>query len=486
LDHTSLRSRAAAAIAFFCILVCADCSVPLAPGYRIVNQTREAAFVSGESEEVRIESKYTLQNSGTTDLSFLDVAFPAAKPYGREGLRVEVNGKQVAPAELPEEYRFSQPNTLRIPFESSWKRGETRELAIEYAFRSPVNDGFAITIGGEDFHLSSRGWQPLPQPPRHALAPFPRRPDRVSYTVRVPSNFLVLARGTLAGRKPEGNETAYRFALQKDDLTAFVVAGHYVASSPESKNETRAIFWTFQPLKENPAAAVERISSAWGVLEKSFGQLDSHILAPHIVESANLADHVTGESGAAAVPFPGGALVNAEALALGINSDDFTERTAHALAHNWFGDEVFFAPDAAVGMGEGLPEYATVVMEEALRGEPGRRERATRYLTLYDRVAKEAKESPLGVTMMTDPLAQRRIAVAKAPLFFVALEDLCGEEPMRRGLRQMVTLLRGQETSYDALRATLEETCGKNLAQPFRVWLNDPGIPSDFRARYSR
>ena len=106
------------------------------------------------------------------------------------------------------------------------------------------------------------------------------------------------------------------------------------------------------------------------------------------------------------------------------------------------------------------------------------------YLNEYDEARKEAAETPLGVTMMNDPPAQRRLALAKAPLFFVALEDACGEEPMRNGLKQMVTLLRGQETSYDALRSALEQSCGKNLAEPFRVWLNDKGIPPDFRARY--
>jgi hypothetical protein len=49
----------------------------------------------------------------------------------------------------------------------------------------------------------------------------------------------------------------------------------------------------------------------------------------------------------------------------------------------------------------------------------------------------------------------------------------------------MVTLLRGQETSYDALRSALEHSSGKNLAEPFRVWLNDKGIPADFRSRYA-
>jgi aminopeptidase N len=55
---------------------------------------------------------------------------------------------------------------------------------------------------------------------------------------------------------------------------------------------------------------------------------------------------------------------------------------------------------------------------------------------------------------------------------------------MRSGLKQMVTLLRGQETSYDALRSALEQSGGKNLAELFRVWLNDRDIPADFRARY--
>ena len=182
--------------------------------------------------------------------------------------------------------------------------------------------------------------------------------------------------------------------------------------------------------------------------------------------------------------FPGGVLVNSEALSLGIASEAFLGPVTHALAHNWFGDEVFFAPDAALGMGEGLPEYATIVVAESEKGEPGRRQRIVEYFNDYDKARRQADETPLGLTMLSDPIGQRRIALAKAPLFFIALEDACGEEPVRSGLRQMVTLLRGQETSYDVLRAALEQSSGKNLAAQFRVWLNDTGIPADFRARY--
>ena len=57
---------------------------------------------------------------------------------------------------------------------------------------------------------------------------------------------------------------------------------------------------------------------------------------------------------------------------------------------------------------------------------------------------KEAVEKPLISTTMQDPVEQRRIALAKAPLFFIALEDAYGEEPVRRGLAEVLTLLRGQ------------------------------------------
>jgi aminopeptidase N len=177
-------------------------------------------------------------------------------------------------------------------------------------------------------------------------------------------------------------------------------------------------------------------------------------------------------------------LVNPAALALGIGSDRFHEITLHTLAHNWFGDEMYPAADAALGMGEGLPEYATVVIDEALSGPAARRRRIVEYLREYDEAQAGASEKPLGVTLLNDPPGQRRIANAKAALFFAALEDACGETPMRSGLRQMVTLLRGQEASYDSLRSALEQSSGKNLGELFHVWLNDKGIPAGFRDRY--
>ncbi|HSZ12308.1 MAG TPA: hypothetical protein VK759_09030, partial [Rhizomicrobium sp.] len=110
--------------------------------------------------------------------------------------------------------------------------------------------------------------------------------------------------------------------------------------------------------------------------------------------------------------------------------------------------------------------------------------RVSEYLRRYDESSKAATETPLSATRIGDAAGPRRIAVAKAPLFFVALEDACGEEPMRTGLTHMLATERGREAGYAELRASLEQSCNRDFAPLFRLWLNSTGIPPDFRMRY--
>jgi len=466
------------------MLLCGySCAVPLAPGYRILTQSCEIRYAAGSTPELQIHSQYKLQNIGNSDLTFLDADFPEEKAFGRQDLRIQIDGRAVTPATLPGDYEISQPNALRIPLESPWVRKQIRNLSIDYALASPENTGSRITLGENEFHLGSRGWFPELLPPKHLFAPNPKSPNPVSYTIRVPADFFVLARGTLKGQKKDGAETAYRFVLSKDDLPPFIVAGRYSASAPNRRSHS-AVFWTLQPLKDDPAPAIAQIAAAWSTLETDFGSLDKNISAPHIVESPELRAHVSGEDGAAAAAFPGGAIVNPAALALGVNSSEFLDIVAHALAHNWFGDELRPNSDASIGIGEGLPEYATIVIDEARNGAAGRRRRVLDYLRRYDEARTHANETPLGVTMLTDPIGPRRIALAKAPLFFVALEDACGPGDVRKGLAHVVALLRGQEVDYDGLRSALEQSTNRNLGKMFRLWLNEKGIPQDFRDRY--
>lgn len=481
--HCTVSRPLSAALVGFIALCASSCATPLSPGYRILQESRQVRFVPGQPPELQIRVQYKIKNSGNSDLTSVDVVFPGEQSFGRKNLRVEVDGRETTPAKLPAEYQQEQPNALRITLDPPWARQQTREISIEYAFMSPENSGAGITLDEHGFHLGSRGWLPQFQPPKHLLAPYPNRPDLSVYTVRVPADFLVLARGTSKGKKKDDGEIEYRFQLDKGDLPPYVVAGRYVAA-PQDRRSGSAAFWTIQPLKDDPGPAAEQITAAWATLEKTFGPLDKNITAPHIVESAGLRGHSSSDDGPLAAAFPGGAVVNSAAVALGAGNEQFLDIVTHALAHNWFGDEMYPAPDAALGMGEGLPEYATVVIDEARNGPAARRGRILQYLRRYDEARNNANETPLGITMLTDPIAQRRIALAKAPLFFIAIEDVCGETPMRSGLAHLVAVSRGQEASYDSLRSALEQSTNRNLAKLFRVWLNEKGIPQDFRDRY--
>lgn len=466
-------------------MICSSaCTTPLAPGYRISKESREIQFVSSGTPELKIRGNFSLVNYGSADLKYIDVVLPVEKTYGLRNLHVHVNGHEATAVALPAEQRYSHPNTLRIPLDSTWQKKQKVELALEYVLSSPDDSGTQITLGPKTFSLGFRGWFAVLQPPDHALSPFPTRPDKTLVAVRVPPNFMVLSRGNSAGKKNAGNEIEFRYQLRLEDLAPFVVAGQYVQPVSSSRGAGTVIFWTLEPLKGDPAASAERISSAWEALEKNFGPLEKKSRGPYIVESPELRNHFTGEAGPAAASFPGGALVNPAALALGINSDEFLDLVTHALAHDWFGEQIYPPPFAQIGLGEGLPEYATIVIDEARKGEAARRQRVVRLLQEYDAASAKAVEIPLGVSKMSDAPEQRAISLAKAPLFFIALEDQCGEEPVRKGLARVVSLLKGQQAGYNEIRSAIEESSGKNLAEAFRVWLYEKGIPKDFRAKY--
>ena len=462
------------------------CSVPLAPQYQIVKQTFDIRFVPGPNPEVKIHNVYTLQNTGTADLDFIDVVFPAAKIYGRTNLSVESGGRALTPAELPLEYQQDSPGALRLQFGSRWPQKEKRDLVVDYSFSSPKAGGQEFALGPQTFHLGARGWLPVFLPPNHILAAAPARPEKLSYTVRVPSDFTVLARGSAASRKQDGGDTIYRFDLDQRDLGAYVVAGRYTPSNQKGKSPD-AIFWTLKNIPPDSASQATRFAAAWSVLQKNFGEIDKRTTTPYIVEAPTLEADSTLSGDAAFASFPGGVLINSAALGLGAQNEIFTERVEHGLARTWFDDALQPAPFAALALGDGLPTYATIVIDQAAGGDTARRKRIATLLNSYDDAHSQLKapEKSVVTTLPTDPLEQRRIAEAKAPLLFVVLEDLCGATPVRTGLAQAIQLLRGKEVSVNDVRAAIEYTTGKNLAETFRVWLYNPGIPSDFRARYS-
>ena len=157
----------------------------------------------------------------------------------------------------------------------------------------------------------------------------------------------------------------------------------------------------------------------------------------------------------------------------------------YELARTWFGWRVRPRPEAQILMGRGVGLFGLVIAAEG-RGADQRRSMVASLVDRYDasRAAapdKRLMEPPAGYSR-----AERISTGYRAGLFFVALEDVCGHDNLRTALRDILHDRAGSDTGYEELRAAAESASGKDLAEMFRKWLVEPGIPEDFRARYQK
>jgi hypothetical protein len=450
-----------------------------APNYRIDKAAVRIEFTPGQAPELRLSASYALENYGTSVLPFIDVMLPNETRYRIRSLLVKVDGQNISSAQVSGGSSETRTSRIRVPLDPGWHPRERRDLVIEYNFNAQDGAEKSEALAAASFYLISPGWLPTLQPPNHVLSSTPAIPVGTPYSVQVPADFLVLASGKPRGRKKDGGAMKYQFESLKEDSAPYVIAGQYVETA-SSRQKHSVSFWTFGPLKGDPAGVEKQIASVSAILQKNFGPLDKAGLGVRIVEFAGASSDVTSEP--QAVPFPAGVLVSSQATAAGIESPSFSKFISSALARSWFAN--ISGPDSPLGISEGLPEYAELVVDESLNGQPSRHDLVSRFLQEYENAYKEAVEKPLISTTMQDPVEQRRIALAKAPLFFIALEDAYGEEPVRRGLAEVLTLLRGQNVGYPDIRAALETATNKDLTPMFRVWVYKTGIPDGFRQKY--
>jgi hypothetical protein len=495
-----LRSVGWGIVAFATAGLCA-CAVPLGPGYGVRKESLAVRHLGGPPPRLVVHASYRLENSGNTELKFIDVALPDEKVFGRRDLRINVDGREVnasrpSAGAATEESR----NIFRIPFDSGWPAKQKRTLDIEYALAPALPGGAEIAVAEASFHFSSVGWFPELRTPKGLFASGGGRADRTYVTFQVPENFRLETNGRLAGKRKHNG--AMERQLRGQDLGPFAVAGRYEEQEVRSDRlstvtgekrgphdptlNSSLIYWTSQPLVPADAqSAGQRLLAAWRTCITIFGQPKGQAAPFRVVETpANLPANSPNGDGPAVEPFAEGVLVNREGFALGVGSEGFYELVVRGMAYTWFGGEVALRPDAKLTMGKGLADYASILVAEASDGEPARRRRVAELLNQYDDARAHVAEQPLRAISYSAPWEQRRIAATKAPLFFIALEDEYGESAVRRGLADLVDSLRGETIGWAELRSSLEMATGKNLAEFFRTWLDNAGIPADFRSRY--
>jgi hypothetical protein len=481
----------------FLALAClSSCAVPLAPGYKIEKQSITVRFVPGSPPHLAVRAEFRLANIGNAPLGFIDAGLPGRKSFGRENLRVQINGREVAPvivrgdrADEGESASSEEwPEVWRIPFSPSWPRKQKRALVIEYDLTVTTEPRLRMSIGPSAFYLNDSGWFPDPLAPKSFLAKDLVRPDPADLHIVVPEGFLAMGSGEFKGTHRANRETDFRFQMRKDDFDPFVLAGKYFEQQVTTSGGAVTL-WTLHPVSLPQAqASALQIATARKSYQAWLGPLPNSMKAIYDVELPQ--DFLVGEDWGKAMELPflpgvvyGWILEPGKSFRPVLGNGFTTSLGQFELAYTWFGHMVRPQPDAWI-LAQELTSYVGELESGANQSETSRAEDIASVLSDYDAELRTTAEKPLLSLAPRDSKVQLQIGADKTALFLYALEDRCGRDNLLHALAHMISALRFQQYGYDDLRSAIELESHQDLGGFFRSWLTEKGIPADFRAKY--
>jgi hypothetical protein len=466
----------------FASLSC-GCAVPLGPGFMLRSRQIALAGAPAASSPIHVRVTEQMKNDGNRPLQYLDVKLPSAAASDQGHLRIQVDGKDVAA--VP---RGTDANPeVRVRFEPPWPVRQQRKIGVEYDLSTDAGEGVA-GVTPQGFYFADPRALPFWATPPGFFARGGGLHRDESFAFTLPADFRLMASGRQEKRsRTPDHRVSYRFRTSGEHLPSFVIAGRYRQQAfPTRYGEID--FWTFDALDSATAQmAADRLAASASAFVKVFGPLP--LAWPlYIVEApAGLLPSDASGQNASAAAFPEGLLLGPAAFEQGLASEPVLRTAEEELVRIWFGWRVPLRAEASTLLGRGLRLYAIALAAEARGGEAARRQEIVRLLEEYDRVSAPGETELL---LQPPPQSTRRELDAdarKAALFLADLDDLAGQDRFERSLLEVQQAIagRGLSVSLDDVRSALEANTGMAMADEFRLWLNHPGIPADFRARYS-
>jgi hypothetical protein len=464
-------------------LLAAGCVHPLGPGYQFAGRQAEILVSGATPDRIHFHVLDELTNAGDRPLRSLDVRLPEGPAYGAQNLRMLVEGAEVSAQ------RDSQVDArmMRAPFDPSWEQNGRRSVVTEWDLvPQPLARG-TMAASPEGFFIADETAFPLWQTPNGFFARGGTTPLKELLSVFAPPDFRILAPGKPLKPSADGSYVAQRFVIRPGiDFLPYVVAGRYEEKILRTQHG-EVQFWTLHPIDASLAQTLaDRLSSSMKTLSEFYGPPSTGKAAVRVAEAPV---ELPGEFGAPGDPggasFPEGVLLDPRAFQKGLSSEAVQQLAEYELARTWFGWLVRPRPEAQILMGRGLGVFGLVLAAEG-RGQGQRERMISSLIDRYDEARaaapdKRLMEAPAGYSR------DERISTGyRGALFFVALEDLCGHDNLKTALRYIIRTRASTDTGYEELRASVEAWSGKDLAEMFREWLVQPGIPGDFRARYQK
>lgn len=479
--------------------------MPLGPGFQFSGRQTDIRPVAGAPGTLHIRVVDHLVNAGDRKLASLEVRLPDGPGFGTQNIGVAIAGKNT----LLDQSSIIDPRMNRVVFDPPWEQQQRALIVTEWDLVPKLSARGSVAATAEGFYIADETALPIWQTPTGIFSVGTAVPDRELLTVLAPADFRILAPGKALKRTKSapGKLVSQGFRIRTDkDFLPYVIAGRYQELTIRD-GDGSVSFWTFQPLDPQAAkTAAARLASSMRALSDFFGPLSKGGTSIHIVESPGdlpmefgNAESISPE-GIAASPqvhgeiadpayggnsFPAGVLLDSRAIAQGVADEDVLQLAEYELARTWFGWLVRPTPEAQILMGRGVGLFGLVVAAES-RGADPRRGMVASLLDRYGRAQAIAPDRRLMEPPFGYSRAERISSGYRAALLLVALEDLCGHDALRQAFRQIVGSRAGAEAGYEELRSAAEAASGRDLAEFFRRWLNQPGVPEEFRGRYVR
>ena len=363
-------------------------------------------------------------------------------------------------------------HTVVLPF-----RGTAgREVTTALSYHGVPRDGLVIRGRETSRTIFADNW---PDRARYWLASndHPRDKASVSWGIRAPAGFTVVATGSLVGvdTLPEG-VLRHRF-LNPEPVPVYtmVVGMGVLTTTPLSRLpcDTECVPVTLWTRPEDTQQALDgpfaRAGDMIPVFARMFGPFPYRELRH--VQSTTI---FGGMENATAIFYSGNA----------IHENRLSEGTvAHETAHQWFGDAVTQSSWHDIWLSEGFATYGAVLWAEHTGGDSAR---AARMRGARDAVvASPVVDRPIIDTSVTDRLRLLNAnAYQKGAWVLHSLRGLVGDSVFFQGLRRYVrTYVHRNAGSADFARI-MGAAAGRDLTWYFRQALRRPGYPVlDLEAR---
>ena len=455
------------------------CGVALGPGYSIQKQSIELRYVASPEPHLSVHGVYELLNSGNQPLNSIRLLVPGVESFRRSETSAKWNDRLVVLKTVSSATPADRGDTIEVILTEPWRVKQKRTLTLDYDLSTGFHLGSYLAVSPDTFFAFSDSWNPELLPPKHLFGTGGTPPKKWTLFVCVPSGFLAHAAGTPGKRGSEKDKWVYSFLQQPGDFAPFAAGGRYVEKEITA-NGQRVLFWTLQPVDSSAAQRIANsVEARAHHYESEYGALPKGRSPIRLVECKI----PTGNFGCGALPET--VFIKQAWVARGLADQELLDDLNFELAYTWFGGVSRVRFDESPLPMDALAPYAGWEAQTREEGEEARSAKIRSLLSDFDKRSGDCKEK------IVLPLAagQERCvyspAWTKSALFFFALEDRIGRTQFHQSLKSLIQDRRGRDFSLEDLISAMESETHQLQGQFVRQWLKHPGIPDDFRARYS-